>query len=322
MPVVNTFQEAIDATSNKDRSLLIGNGFSSQYFTYRTLLEKTDLDEDEPLRRLFDSFGTGDFEAVIRALEEAAQVEDAYENEAQANQFRSDADRLREQLVGAIRTIHPAHREDIEPHFESSRAFLKNFATYFTLNYDLLLYWIQLDTKGYTDGFGLGIEAGGFRGPFKPGAYCNTYNLHGGLHLFLDEIGDVQKRLMGHTGIIDAIAQSITQQKRLPLYVAEGTWQAKLKKINSIAYLRHCLDKLRASGGNVFICGHSAAENDSHIYTSLFSSNIEHLYFGVYKPSEDRLKGIDSELAKYQKLGAKGIPYSFYDAESANVWGA
>lgn len=322
MPKVITFQEAIEATKNKDRPLLIGNGFSSRYFSYRSLLEKTDLQAGEPLRRLFDSFGTVDFEAVIRALEEAARVEVAYEHSDQADQFRADADRLREQLVHAIRTIHPAHREDIEGAFPSSRAFLKNFSTYFTLNYDLLLYWIQLNTKDYNDGFGLGSEAGGFRGPFKSEAYCNTYNLHGGLHLFMDDVGDVQKRVMGQSGIIDAIAETITEQKLLPLYVAEGTWQAKLAKINSIAYLRYGLDRLRNCSGNIFIFGHSAHDTDTHIYTALFSSNIEHLYFGLYKPNDDSVRSYDAQLSRFQKLSKKNIQYSFYDAQSANVWDA
>ena len=38
MPEVITFDEAISATDGKDRSLLIGNGFSIKHFSYDTLL--------------------------------------------------------------------------------------------------------------------------------------------------------------------------------------------------------------------------------------------------------------------------------------------
>ena len=38
MPDVISFEEAIQKTDGEDRALLIGNGFSAQYFTYASLL--------------------------------------------------------------------------------------------------------------------------------------------------------------------------------------------------------------------------------------------------------------------------------------------
>ncbi len=43
MSDVVSFQEAIDATKGEDRALLVGNGFSIDYFNYKTLLEKARL---------------------------------------------------------------------------------------------------------------------------------------------------------------------------------------------------------------------------------------------------------------------------------------
>ena len=176
MPKIISFDDAIVATKNQDRSLLMGNGFSIQHFSYQTLLKETNLEADEPLWKLFEAFDTFDFEAVIRSLDGAAGVEEVYGNYAQATQFRQEADRLRKALVLAIRRTHPSHRSDIEAQIPRCRIFLEHFSNYFTLNYDLLLYWVQLNTQGFNDGFGLGKEDGGFRGPFKEGARCNTYN--------------------------------------------------------------------------------------------------------------------------------------------------
>ena len=172
----------------------------------------------------------------MRALEDAAVVADAYGNNAQAAELRTDADRLRKALVNAVRATHPAHREDLAFEIPSCVEFLKNFSTLFSLNYDLLLYWVQLEVKRFCDGFGLGERHDGFRGPFKEIAHCNTFNLHGGLHLFSTAEGEVEKQLMGSSGVIDAIAQTITYGKRLPIYVAEGSSQRKLAKINSVPY--------------------------------------------------------------------------------------
>lgn len=320
MMEVISFQKALERSGKADKNLLLGNGFSNQHFNYKNLLSETSLGKEAPLYKLFKALDTFDFETVIRSLEEAAVVEKTYSNLKQSAQFVTDAQKLREELVLAVRKTHPANRGDLEDKYPSCIEFLKPFSKVFTLNYDLLLYWVLLNVKGFNDGFGLGEERDGFRGPFKENAYCNTYNLHGGLHLFQTEIGDVEKRLMGVTGVIDAIASTITDEKRLPLYVAEGTWKKKLAKINSISYLRHCLGELKITEGALFIFGHSAAENDTHIYNTIFASDAEHIYFSVHQPDNEKLKHFDGQLSRYQKFSGSKIKYTFMDAETAQVW--
>jgi Domain of unknown function (DUF4917) len=320
VPDVISFDDAIKQTEGKNRAVLLGNGFSIQHFSYRTLLEKSGLTDVDPLTSLFKALGTYDFEKVIRALEDAAVVESAYGNAEQSDLFSKDADRLRQSLVNAVRTTHPTHRENIAAVIPSCIQFLKLFGKIFTLNYDLLLYWVILDdTKSFQDGFGLGDEKSGFLGPFKEGAYCNIYNVHGGLHLFRTAAGDVEKRVAGASGVIDAIAETITKAKRLPIYVAEGTTTAKLSRIRSIPYLKHCYDTIASSSGYFFVYGHSADPNDKHIYQALFNSKIERLYFCVHKPPA-KLSIIDGELARYKKVTSSGVDYAFVDSESARVW--
>lgn len=319
MPDIISYEEALKQAGGKDCSLLLGNGFSIKYFSYKNLLEKADLDDADPIRLLFDQLGTVDFERVVRALEDASAVERAYGDDPHAIQLMEDANRLREALVHAVRGTHPAHREDIEPLIPSCVEFLAPFKNVFTMNYDLLLYWIILREKNFNDGFGLGDEAGGYLGPFKENAYCNIYNLHGGLHLFKREDDSVEKRLMGATGVIDAIAQAITTAKRFPVYVAEGTSAAKLGRINSVPYLKHCYETMKVSTGPFFVYGHSADSNDAHIYDALFRSKIDRLYFCIHKPSAD-LAAIDGELARYKQRNQSKIDYTFVDSESVHVW--
>ncbi len=318
--ILISFEDAIAKSEGIDRSLLLGNGFSARYFSYKNLLDQTDVKVGEPLRDLFNIYSTYDFELIIRSLEDAAQVEVAYKDDNRADLFRREAQRLREQLVHSIRSTHPTHVEDIEKHFPSTRAFLNNFSNYFTLNYDLLLYWIQLGTRNYSDGFGLAASGAGFRSPFRVGAHCNTFNMHGGLHLFLDDVGDLQKRIKGSSGIIDAIADTIVKKKRLPLYVAEGSSTEKMRKINSVPYLRHCFDSLADAGGVLFVFGHSASDNDEHIYRAVFSSNIEHIYFGVFEPDEEKIRACEAQLLKFRKLSGGVSEFTLYDSGSVNLW--
>ncbi|ESY74086.1 hypothetical protein X743_09605 [Mesorhizobium sp. LNHC252B00] len=84
MPDVIDFDDAMKRTEGEDRALLLGNGFSAQYFSYRNLLDKSGLAAGTPVRDLFDALATVDFEAVVRALEGAVLVERAYGNAAHA----------------------------------------------------------------------------------------------------------------------------------------------------------------------------------------------------------------------------------------------
>jgi hypothetical protein len=320
VPATITFDEAMKAVEAGPRSLLLGNGFSSRYFSYRTLLEKCGLVADDPVRVLFDRLKTVDFERVVRALEQAAEVEQAYGNAKHAGQLIKDADRVREALVHAIKDTHPAHREDIKDVIPSCSAFLARFDPVFTLNYDLLLYWVSLFNEArLPDGFGLGEKRNGFLGPFSAGGHCKTYNVHGGLHLFRDGVL-VQKRIDGGKGVIDAIAQTITAGKRFPLYVAEGTSPAKLTRIKASDYLSHCYETLKASTGFFFVFGHSADPNDAHIYDAIFRSDIAHLYFCVFQPTDEKLKNFRGELTRYRERTGSKIDFTFIDSESAHVW--
>jgi hypothetical protein len=146
-----SYDEALKGADSK-RSLLIGNGFSiaqaGGQFSYSTLLEKSGLQPDSSIRNLFDTLGTVDFELVMRALQDAAKVEDAYGAADRATLFGNDAAAVREALIHAVRQVHPGISFDIpQEQRNQCGSFLKNFANVFTVNYDLLLYWVILRVR-------------------------------------------------------------------------------------------------------------------------------------------------------------------------------
>jgi len=111
-----SFDDALKQTV-ENRCLIIGNGFSiaqaGGQFSYSTLLEKSGLQPGDSIRNLFDSLGTVDFELVMRALQDAAKVENAYGAPDRATLFRNDAAAVREALIHAIREVHPGISFDI-----------------------------------------------------------------------------------------------------------------------------------------------------------------------------------------------------------------
>jgi hypothetical protein len=317
-----SFQDALRQTKEKPRSLLLGNGFSIDYFDYKNLLEKSGLPEGSPIRNVFQNLETNDFEYVVRALEDAARIERSYGNLMHADQLEGDAENVRQALIHAIQETHPKNRDDLVFQYDDVIQFLRNFAQIFSLNYDLLLYWSILG-KGFTDGFGLGqkMAGGTFLGPFKEEAYCTVFNPHGGLHLFQNDVGDTFKALNDGVGVVATISEEIRGAKRLPLYVAEGSSKSKMKKINSVEYLRHAYKKIEESESVVFIYGHSANETDQHIYEAIFRSKTPHVYIGIHQADEQKLRAMRGQILRYAALVGSQTPCTFYRSETANVWG-
>jgi hypothetical protein len=257
----------------------------------------------------------------MRALEHAARIEEAYADTVKSAQFQRDAETVREALVHAVRAVHPGVHFEIPDHqIESCAEFLSNFEKVFTLNYDLQLYWVILRaSRNHTDGFGLGPEASGFR-TFNEAAFCSTYYLHGALHLFEDKSGDTKKRVLTSSTIIDDIANTIRISRTLPLFVAEGTTVQKIRKINSVAYLRNCYQTLKGITGHLFVFGHSASDNDIHIYDAIFSSReLKKLFFCVHNPAKD-WSLLREKLARFAER-RRDVSIHYVDSATAKVWG-
>jgi hypothetical protein len=324
MPDFISFAEAIKASKAPGKSILLGNGFSiargGGQFSYASLLEKSGLPSEGPIRKAFERLETVDFEVVMKALEDASRIETAYGDQAKATTFGEDAAKVREALIQAIQEVHPGvHFEIPKEQSEACGKFLMHFDSIFTVNYDLLLYWVILQaTKGFQDGFGLGDEVDGFR-TFKLGAHCNTYYLHGALHLFLDAERETLKRVVTGSTIIQDIASTIRSRMQSPLIVAEGTATQKIAGIRSVPYLNQCYETLAKLNGNLIIFGHGASASDTHVYDAICRSGIKQVFFCVHRPVE-RLTEIREQLARYAER-RKDINWCYVDAATANVWG-
>jgi hypothetical protein len=317
------FSEAIEQ-SNPTRSLLIGNGFSiaqgGGQFSYASLLDKAGLDPNSPVKNVFTTLKTVDFELVMQSLQHAAQIEQAYGDATRATLFRDDAGAVREALIRAVHEVHPGISFDI-PQEQRDRCgqFLRNFSNVFTINYDLLLYWVilKMDPNPFTDGCGLGSTTGGFR-TFSENGTCNTFYLHGALHLFLDKERETLKRIVTSGTIINDIASTIRTRGQLPLFVSEGSATEKMARINSVPYLRHGYDKLKALKGSLFVYGHSIAENDYHLYNAIFGSDVDKLFVCVYRPDEN-LQNVKEKLAQFRERNDQ-IEVSYVDSATVQVW--
>lgn len=335
-----TFQQAIlDAQRFSRRHLLLGNGFSiacrPEIFAYGRLYEQADFSRISPTAKLgFEALRTQDFERIIKALRDAARILEGYRGPANlVAQFNQDADGLRELLVQTIAASHPAWPGEInESEYAACRTFLSNFNTTYTLNYDLLLYWVQMHTPE-----GRRPESDdGFRTPeddfdasyvvWEPSQSYeqDMWFLHGALHVF-DSGTEIQKYTWSKTGVrlIDQIRDALSRNY-FPLFVSEGTSAEKYEHIRHNDYLAKAYRSFTAIQGALFIFGHSLAENDDHYLRCIRKGKVHHLYVGLFgDPNSDANRFIKRRANQLSEGRSARNPLgvSFYDTASAQVWG-
>ncbi|MBU0541033.1 MAG: DUF4917 family protein [Gammaproteobacteria bacterium] len=334
-----SFSEALlEAQNYNRRHVLLGNGFSiacrPKIFAYGKLFEQADFSKiSATAKNAFKALGTQDFEKVIKALRDAAAIVSAYGGPPKlAESFSADADGLRELLVQTIAATHPSWPGDLsDEEYKSCRQFLANFHTVYTLNYDLLLYWAQMNTEEGEDP----SSDDGFRKPEDDfeSAYVvwepdqsheqNMWFLHGALHVFDSGI-EIQKYTWRNTGVrlIDQI-RSALNKNYFPLFVSEGTSAEKYERIRHNDYLAKAYRSFSSIQGALFIYGHSLAENDDHYLRCIQKGKLSKLYVGLYgDPSSEANKFIIRRANQLSngRRARNPLGVSYFDAATAKVW--
>ncbi|MBF1996626.1 DUF4917 family protein, partial [Serratia symbiotica] len=320
---LRSFNEIFDGFSlKKDKlSILFGNGFSqalcSDIFNYKSLFQDADFGpRNTIIRKLFKKLETYDFEEVMGALKNAEFICNSYGIESEKiDMIRKDQDTLKNSLIKVISSKHPEKSSSVEAEkYKCAKKFIRQFEKIFTLNYDLLLYWIinkkEIEPKNYNtnDGF----KYSSFERPEKQ----KLFFLHGGLHIYND--GGLVKKLIFNEGsdisIIEQVGKSLDEGK-FPLFVSEPTYEKKLERIRHNHYLNNCYDALGNINGTLFIHGHSIANNDKHIFDKIINSEVDRVFISIYGGENS-----NDEVIERAKIIFENKKIDFYDAETAPIW--
>jgi len=318
--------------------LLLGNGFSvacrKDIFSYGALFDRADFSrQSQEVRQAFDALGTTDFEVVMRALRSAATLVELYDpkHKAVADTLRADADGLRDVLVNAIAQHHPNQPGDIsQEEYEVCRRFLKPFASIYSINYDLLLYWTVMQEELEPEI----PKDDGFRTPETgPEEYVtweventdrqNIHYLHGALHLF-DAGSELKKFTWINTGrrLTEQIREAL-ENNMFPLIVAEGTSSQKKERIFHSNYLSRAYRSFAQIARALVIFGHSFGENDDHILRLIGRrrSKVRKLFVSLFgDPESESNRQIRARALALATRNDK-LAVFFYLADEANVWG-
>ena len=335
-----SFNEAVDRAGHAGckKHILLGNGFSRgvhRNFAYSSLYDKAKPHLSGRVKALFLRSGTSDFEKVLRQLNDGQWIAREYGmSPAGLMDMCDDYESLRNHLIVAIEAVHPARRADITDRVLRPTAdFLRHFCSVFSTNYDLLLYWAILSASSmagdvdFQDGFGPAPSGGQDRLVFLAREIPNgrfVHYLHGGLHLTTDGT-DVRKlKWEAHNPILSSVRDNL-EQDQYPLFVAEGKPSDKLKRIRSSSYLSWCFEQFRKIEGHLFTYGSALTDQDKHLWDAVAqNSKVKTLCVGIYgdvdTDENQQLVARAQSLSTVRRLG-QPLNLSFYNSESASVWG-
>lgn len=331
-----SFEEALKKSSQYgfERNLLIGNGFSIAYsrdiFNYSALFNSADFSED--VKAVFKEFDTWDFEKIINKFNQSARLLHSYkDNQELADELIKEAQVIKEALVKVISEKHPDSQRDIgESKLFNALMFLSNFGNIFTLNYDLLLYWVLMNKIDFQSKHGKKYPVfemdDGFRkrdGVLRwaePDTQ-NVFYLHGALHIFDTGLCTTKIESSTFLTLKDIIEKSLDQD-RFPLIVAEGKTLEKQIKIKHNNYLSFCFDSLAKMEGCLFIHGHSLDDNDKHVLREIKNNfAIKELYIGVFNP-EENFEAVFEKVGSIfgTRISTDKIKIKYYDSSTASIW--
>jgi len=263
-----TYQQVIESLNKKGRQkhLLLGNGFSMSYdsgiFSYNALSEFLVNLNNDILQKLFQIIKTNNFELLMEQLDNVAQIAEVFKTEKKVvDNIRKASETLKENLINAIKELHPEHVFKIPEEKSSACAiFLNEFLTkdgkIFTTNYDLLLYWVLMRNQLDHIGDGFGRETDDTDEWIEPeerdwselrwGKNSDSQSIfyvHGALHLFDTGIYIVKEEYDNEHVLLENVKARMGR-KEYPIFVTAGNGEEKLSHIRHNRYLSYCYDTL------------------------------------------------------------------------------
>lgn len=302
-------------THRPSHSLLLGNGASRavwRNFAYDSLFERAQKVRNKPLGltdlALFKSLDTQNFEQVLGVLNSTVRV-----NAALAISSTSPLNRyyaIKEALIHAMRSVHIPYRLVSDTTLAALNAELRQYATVYSSNYDLLCPWaVRHDPEGLDEL--MDVDSGFDIRRTEPQGTSVVY-LHGGLHLIKNTDGSTRLRTAQGSALLDGFA--INTPGDVPLFVNEGRSEEKRRAIRGSDYLSWCHAKLSGEQGTLCVFGHNLDTDDLHILQALRGAPLQALHVSVFPLSDAWV--ISQKLRYTQLFEGSGKALSFFNATS------
>lgn len=295
--MTNKLKNWEEISSHDWNSLLLGNGFSMNIhggFSYKSLYEsiiENGIWMYPCLSELFEKMNNN-FEEVLSALYYAELVH-MYNKPAISTLYRN----VKEALIQALESSHVEYQK--VPLQKVADA-LSNFREIYTTNYDLIPYWAFMD--GHSHKF-----CDFFWGPSFDSYDTDIYDrktpiyyMHGAIHLRINEHGSIYKVSTSRDRTIQDILNDSSIKER-PLFITEGLYEEKHKRIMNNNYLHFCFTELERTTSNLVIYGHSLTRKfDGHILDALIKKPQKRkIAISIFSGLTEKEKALD--IARFEK---------------------
>lgn len=325
------FNEVLE--SENEKNIILGNGFGIAYdhafgesnFSWNTLSELCEIDTESPLYALIKD-SNFDFELAHQKLNGACEVLAKYrDNDSLIEKYFGEIQSLREQLIIAVTKSHPAsfatleesRKDEVKKSVTNCRNFISKFDNVFSLNYDLLLYWVRCYEGDY-----LGVDSfSNINGDllFSETDDANIFFPHGALFLTRHGISAEKTRNNNFCPILERTINKI-RFGTFPMCISEGTGAQKKKAISNNEYLSFCYNMIMRSGGTFFTFGCSFMDGkDDHIIEAMLRSPAERIVVGEYNPTEETYHRLSHAFASVQNKQGARTPKKVQIADTSNV---
>lgn len=335
-----SYQEVLNAISSQSPDLLIGNGFSigfDEIFSYTNLKDRicnSNYNEEGNLDELFEQYSPyGNVEEIFKELK---AIQDYYHAWSVVDytyaymNFDREANALLDAFIYSLLTNHKKFSSIDYLKIESAAKFISKYQTVFSLNFDLLIYYVinrarEKSIVFFNDGFGMNHWD-----PYGDLIFNNNFNqknifyLHGSLMLFKSESGDVLKvKRKKEESIIQQLNIHLENDLR-PYIICAGSAHEKIKQLKATRYGRTGFNSLSKIHGPLVLFGCSMSHQDLHLMWALkHNDNIKDIYIGIYSDNDfPNIEEYCEMINNHRIRGYKNkLNFKFYDSKTVNPWG-
>lgn len=301
--------------------LLIGNGASMAVwsrFGYSSLFEVAQTNGTNQLTPsdldLFNSLTTTNFERVLYYLYVTSIVNPLYhlDNVAILDSYAN----IRSALIEAVKRVHVPWAVLTGELLNEINTALAAYRHVYSTNYDLLTYWGVMHNPGGFRDFFWNDSSFDVSNTEVWGAHLTTILYpHGGLHLCRDPYSNesIKRQAASGQNLLDLFGSNDGERQLVPLFVAEGTSDEKLRTIFGSDYLTFAYLSLSQNRGPLDIFGLSLGDSDDHIIQAINRSQTVQIAISIHPDYEENI--VSRKLA-ILSLFSPSKNIVFYDART------
>lgn len=352
--------------SKSDIEIILGSGFSYGMGTqsnkvkliYKSLIDEVETHlTNERIRSLVTKNKANEInlEHYIRLMHDSTMCipflnnTDYLKNASFNDQnIREDIVELKKNIIDTIEIIHPTSWMPFDTRISSCANNMRVFRRIYTLNYDLVLYWVFLrhndlhvNAKLFRDGFAQRPRRlQNLLTYSDSNNHANVLYLHGAIHLVVDSKGDTRKICkskengwLSLTELIPRLKKSRLLTKYNNLVVLEGTEENKTRMISQNSYLHKCYQRLRSTTSDLIIYGCSILNNDelnndTHIWYAALHAPCKKIFIGIHIDDftdaefDSRRTTILNALDRKYCLGDLKYKIDFFRTDIDDLWSA